>query len=742
VPTSVAGTILATKLRAPPARSGLLARSPLVVGLGGADARPLTLVTAPAGSGKTTLLAAWAASPERPGPFAWLALDEADDDPVRFWAYVIAALREVWPGVGNGALAHLGMRPVRLVEDVVPSLLNEIARRDGTAVLVLDDLHLVARPDVHASLALLVERLPPNLRIAIASRSEPPLPIARLRARRALAEVSGTDLRFTDQEAAELISEVLGRRLAQADVAVLQQRTEGWAAGLYLAALSLRGREDTAAFIAQFAGDHRHLVDYLGGEVLAGQPPARRRFLLRSSVLSRLSAPLCDAVLGGDGAAEQLDAIRRENLFLVGLDESGTWFRYHHLFAELLRHELARIAPGETPQLHARASEWHERHGQPAEAIEHSLAGGDADRASRLVAAHWNDVFNRGELGTVGRWLDALPAGAVAGHPELCTAGAWLALDGGHLDDVGRWIDAADAALAGWPDDEELAAGVDVLHAVHDFKLGRLGAAAEAAESVLRRRLDAPAFPHTVGNLILAAARHWHGVADPEPPLVRALELARAEGNELAVAYASGYHAAVEAGRGDRWAAEDRLAAAHAQLELPGVREHFVTSLARLAAAEIALDSGDLALAEAHAGAAVELADRGGGLPERAAARLALARARHARGGSAAGRPLVEEARRMLARCPDPGRLALDVDRTERALRRTPGRPAHELGDLTDRELAVARLLRSELTLREIAGALRVSQNTVKTHLRGIYRKLDATTRDEAVARGRALGLW
>ena len=742
MPPTVAGTILATKLHAPPARPELLERSPLLAGLRVAATRPLTLVTAPAGSGKTTLLAAWSASEDAPGPCAWLALDEADDDPVRFWVYVVAALREIWPDVGEAALGHLRVRPVRLGADVVPSLLNDVAGREETVVLVIDDLHLVSHPDVHASLALLVDRLPPTLRVTIASRSEPPLPVARMRARGELSELSGADLRFSDEEAADLLGEVVGHRLEAGDVEILQQRTEGWAAGLYLAGLSLRGRQDAARFIAQFAGDHRHLVDYLGGEVLSDQPPARRRFLLRTSVLARLSAPLCDAVLETDDAAAELDEIRRSNLFLVALDDTGTWFRYHHLFADLLRHELARTAPGEMAGLHARAADWHEANDRPAEAVHHALAGGHSERAVELVAASWNDVFNRGELDSVTRWLDALPAEAVDDHPGLCTARAWLALDGGRLDEVERWIDAADRALAWWPPDEAMAARVDVLHAVHDFKRGRLGSAIEAAESVLRRDVEEPAFPHTVGNLILAAARHWHGDGEAEEPLGRALALARSEGNELAVAYASGYLATVEVERGDRWAAEDRLDAARAGLELPGVREHFVSSLARLAAAEIALDRGDLERAEEEGAAAVELADRGGGLPERAAARLALARARHAIDGAQAGRPLVGEAGRILARCPDPGRLALDVERTERALRRSPGRAAPEVGDLTDRELAVARLLRSELTQREIAGALRVSQNTVKTHLRGVYRKLDATSREEAVARGRDLGLW
>jgi LuxR family maltose regulon positive regulatory protein len=661
---------------------------------------------------------------------------------VRFWAYVVAALREVWPDAGAATLPHLEVRPVRLHEDVVPSLLNDVGGRDEEAVLVLDDYHVLSSPVVHDSVARLLDRLPPNLRVAIASRTEPPLPVARLRARGMLAEVRAEDLRFDDIEAAELLNDALGLGLAPAQVHRLQLRTEGWAAGIYLAALSLRGRVDADAFIAQFAGDHRHLVDYLGGEVLAGLSPRTRRFLLRTSILSRLSAGVCDAVLQSDEAAELLAEIGRSNLFLTALDATGTWHRYHHLFADLLRHELERTMPADVPALHLRASEWHRAHGEPSDAIAHALAGGALERARDLVAAHWNEHFNRGELDTVTRWLDALPDREVHAHPALCTARAWLGLDAGDLVGVGRWIDAADRALAWWPADEAMAAQVDVLHAVHGFKTGRLGAAMGVAAGVLDRTLDDPVFPHTVASVILGAARHWRGDDGADAALERALRLAEDAGNDLAATYALGYLALRDARRGDAWAAEERLAAARPRLQRPAVGEHFVAAISHLAASDAALLRGDLEAAAREGELAVELADRGGGLPERAAVRLALAEARQPVGGTTEARQLVADANRMLARCPDPGALADAAERGVRALRRSQGRRAPELGDLTDRELAVGRLLRSELSVPEIASALRVSENTIKTQVRAVYRKLDATTRGEAVLRGQELGLW
>ena len=562
------------------------------------------------------------------------------------------------------------MRPVRLGADVVPPLLNDVAGREETVVLVIDDLHLVSHPDVHASLALLVDRLPPTLRVTIASRSEPPLPVARMRARGELSELSGTTA-LLRRGGPDLLGEVVGRRLATGDVEILQRRTEGWAAGLYLAGLSLRGRQDPARFIAQFAGDHRHLVDYLGGEVLSDQPPARRRFLLRTSVLARLSAPLCDAVLDTDDAAAELDEIRRSNLFLVALDDTGTWFRYHHLFADLLRHELdARLParwPGCTraPPIGTRPTTGRRRRSTtPSRAVTPTARWSSSPRPGTTSSTVASSTASRtGSTPCPPRPSTATRASARRARGSRSTAAGSTRSSAGSTRPTARW-------RGGRPTRRWRRASTCCTPST-TFKRGRLGSAIEAAESVLRRDVDEPAFPHTVGNLILAAARHWHGDGEVEEPLGRRSpsrgRRQRAGGRvrERLPGDGRGGARGQVGGRGPARRSEGGPRAPRR----PGA----LRLLARaLAAAEIALDRGDLERAEEEGAAAVELADRGGGLPERAAARLALARARHAIAGAQAGRPLVGEAGRILARCPDPGRLALDVERTERALRRRP----------------------------------------------------------------------
>jgi LuxR family maltose regulon positive regulatory protein len=365
-----------TKLHAPALRSGLVARPALLARLVAGHERKLTLVCAPAGWGKSTLLGAWSASPEEARPFAWVLLDRADSDPVRFWRYVIGALRSVRPGLGTAPLAALGSAGRDVVDVVVAPLINELGALASPLVLVLDDYHLVRGEAVHASLGFLLRHLPATLHLAIATRVDPPLPVGGLRAAGALTEIRAADLRFDEEEAEELLNGSLALGLDPHDVELLRARTEGWAAGLQLAALSARTMEDRHAFASEFAGSDRLVGDYLR-ELLADQPPSRREFLLRTSVLERLCAPLCDAVTERGDSGEQLQAIDRANLFLVALDRRGEWFRYHHLFRELLRHELMRTVPGLVSDLHRRALAWHREYGDVEEAIAHAAAAGE-----------------------------------------------------------------------------------------------------------------------------------------------------------------------------------------------------------------------------------------------------------------------------------------------------------------------------------------------------------------------------
>ncbi|HEV2824664.1 MAG TPA: helix-turn-helix transcriptional regulator, partial [Actinomycetota bacterium] len=444
--TAERDALLATKLHVPRSRSGFVARPRLADRLAPAQGGEVTLVCAPAGFGKTALLADWARGGRR--PVAWLSLDEGDNDPARFWRHAIAALDEIRPGVAEPVAALLqGLQPASF-EAVVTALVNQLAGVAEEVVLVLDDYHLIQSPPVHASLGFLIDHLPPQLQLVVASRADPPLPLARLRARGQLSELREGDLRFTLEEAAELLHSAVGPELPEVAVAVLQERTEGWAAGLQLAALSLQGHADPAGFVEGFSGGHRYVLDYLTEEVLARQPDHLVRFLLETSVLERLSGPLCDAVTGHTDSQRHLEQAERANLFLVPLDEVRRWWRYHHLFADLLRARLQQQQPERVPELHASAAAWSEQHGLVDDAVRHALAAGDAVWAARLIEGHFDAMLWRSEDVTFRRWLEALPAELVRSRPRLCLAQAHGALLSGRLEAVEPHLADAERASA------------------------------------------------------------------------------------------------------------------------------------------------------------------------------------------------------------------------------------------------------------------------------------------------------
>jgi LuxR family maltose regulon positive regulatory protein len=675
-------------------------------------------VSAPAGWGKTTLLAEWATDPREQRPFTWLALDRADNDPVRFWGYVIEALRTLEPSLASTSLASLGVPGTDPVEVVLPSLLNELADLPRHVVLVLEDYHLIQAADVHAGLAFFVERLPPTVELAIATRLDPPLPLPRLRARGEMLEFRASELRFGANEAEELLTAAIGNQLADEDVERLVSRTEGWAAGLYLAALSLTGREDPRGFIEAFAGDDRHIVDYLGGEVLDGLEAETRDFLVRTSILERISAPLCDHLLGSRDAAATLLEIERANLFLVPLDGRREWYRYHHLFADLLRHELERSEPDAVPDLHRRAAEWLGANGAVDDAIRHALAAGDAETAARLVAEMWRVSFNRGELATVDRWLDDLPELIVRTTPDLCLARAWVLMDRGRPHEAEQWLLEAPAEPEGV-----------VLHAVLCFKLGKLTHAESVAREALRRApVDSP-LGLPVAYCILGIALYYRGeLSEAEPCLLEAARLALAGSNTLARIYALGYLALVRLDSGDEPSARVSAEEALKYAVTPPASEHFVSAMVLLANGRL---HGDKAALEQ----AVALARRGAAPIEVAAALAGLGEARR-------DPATLQDALGLLADCEDPGRVPELIEEALIRLRgRAPGPRRRLAGDLSERELAVLRMFPGEESLREIASTLYLSQNTIKTHSRSIYRKLGVSSRGEAVARGRELGL-
>jgi LuxR family maltose regulon positive regulatory protein len=380
---------------------------------------------------------------------AWLSLDQRDNDPALFWTYLLGALNTAGQGVGASALSLLQSHQPPS-EAALATLLNDLDALSNDVVLVLDDYHVIEARDVQDGMAFLLEHLPPQIHLVIASRADPALPLARLRGRGELVEIRATDLRFTPDEAASYLNQVMGLVLTAADVAALEERTEGWIAALQLAALSLQGREDMAAFIAGFAGDDRYIVDYLAEEVLQRQPEHVHHFLLQTSILDRLSGPLCDAVTGQEGGKAKLAALERGNLFLAPLDSRRQWYRYHQLFADVLQAHLVDEQPGDVPDLHLRASAWFEQNGEPAEAIRHALAARDFERAADLVELAIPTMRRTRQEAAMRGWLKALPDEVFRRRPVLSVGLAGAMLAGGELEgvetrlrDAERWLDTA-----------------------------------------------------------------------------------------------------------------------------------------------------------------------------------------------------------------------------------------------------------------------------------------------------------
>src|ERR687894_821876 len=394
--------ILATKLYVPPPQSRVVLRTRLTERLDEGLHRRLTLISAPAGFGKTTLLSEWLASCERPA--VWLSLDEGDNDPTRFLAYLVAALRTVATDIGEGVLGGLQSPQPPPTETILTALLNEINAIPDDFVVVLDDYHLIDARPIDDALAFLLEHLPPRMHLVVATREDPHLPLSRLRVRGQMSELRAAYLRFTPSEAAEFLVGVMGLSLSAEDIAALEDRTEGWIAGLQLAALSMRGREDVAGFIRAFAGDNRYVVDYLVEEVLQRQPERVRSFLLQTSVLERLSGPLCDAVTDQEEGRGMLGALKRGNFFVVPLDDKRQWYRYHQLFADVLRAHLLDEQPTRVPDLHRRASAWYERHGEPDEVIRRRLVLSAVYAGVLLLSGELEGVEAR--LRDAERWLE------------------------------------------------------------------------------------------------------------------------------------------------------------------------------------------------------------------------------------------------------------------------------------------------------------------------------------------------
>jgi len=419
-------------------RPNLVARPRLRDVLAAGEGSALTLVSAPAGFGKTTLLGEWFSDHSEGGErsVAWLSLDETDNDPVRFLTYLVSALRTVEEGIGEGVLASLRSPQPPPIKAAVGALVNELAELPREITVVLDDYHLISSEPVHDATSFLLEHLSENAHLVVSGRMDPPLLLSKLRARNQMTEIRAADLRFTTEEATAFLGDVMGLALSAADVSALEEVTEGWVAALQLAAISMRHREDVSGFVEAFSGSNRHVLDFLAEEVLERQPRDVSGFLLTTSVLESMSAPLCDALTGRNDGQGMLERLERENLFVVPLDDERRWYRYHHLFADVLRSRLQREQPERIRELHRRAAAWYERNGWSSEAVRHALAAQEHDRAADLVEDVARKMWNRGEVMTLLGWLEALPEETKRRRPQLLLQYAAALLWVGRLDDV------------------------------------------------------------------------------------------------------------------------------------------------------------------------------------------------------------------------------------------------------------------------------------------------------------------
>jgi LuxR family transcriptional regulator, maltose regulon positive regulatory protein len=735
-----------SKLQAPVQRRRVNRPDVLALCLG--SPRKLTLIRAPAGWGKSTLLAEWHAAQADTRRFAWLALDRGDNDPVRFWSYLIEALRSQHPPVGADSLPLLEAPRVDVVRDLLPALSTELTTLPKPTVLVLDDYHLVTNPEIDEALAFFVSHLPQGLELAVASRTEPPLPLARLRGRGELVEIDAGDLGFSTQDAEHLLNDLLGLGLQRGAVARLQERTEGWAAGLYLASLSLRGRGDTEEFIEAFAGDDRQVVDYLSAEVMAGLPGELRSFLLRTSILDRFSAALCDAVAEREDSRQVLRELERSNFFLIPLDTKREWYRYHHLFAELLRQELRLVAPQEISGLHRRAYTWHRELGPPSDAIHHATAAGDATEASDLILEHWIETRNLARWETLLTWLAGLPPDVVIRDPRLCLVRATTLQEMGRLDEANHWLDLAERAEGLdtlWAGPDSAAMGVAACRAIGQYFFGDAAGIRATAAPILalgppRAGYWNSALLTTLGTAQFVGGRH----SDAALTLEQAARFAEDSGHILALIHALGWSAVVQLESHEPEHARRSLARIDSLLDRhTGLSAYFGTAMAHLARGAMYAHDGHLDQADDELARGNALAHRGAAAFEQVYAFLAQARVAVRRGDRPAAVDLLSRARRAVDSCVDAGTLSDLASRAERILhaavptgRRLPGTET-----LTDRELVVLRLLSSDLTQREIAAHLHVSFNTVKSQTKSIFRKLCVTTRSEAVERARVSGL-
>jgi len=726
----------------PRVQPGVVRRPRLLRSLDRGRAAALTLVDAPVGYGKTMLMRSWCA--EHPTPVAWVTLDEGDADPVRLWTYVASAVDRVAEGLGRPVLRRLAV-PGAPIEPAVEQLLNGLHTYARPLAIVLDDLHLLGGEPSFRSIGHALGRLPENVRVLAATRSDPPIRLARLRVRGGLSEIRARELAFTVEEARELLVRREGIELTDEFLGLLVERTEGWPAGLYLAALWLRDLADPREGVRAFAGSHGAVAEYLAGEVLELLAPDTKDFLLRTSVLGRFTPELCDAVLGRQDSAAVLAELRRSNVFIVSLDGRGEWYRYHHLFGELLRLELAEARLAEPAALHRRAAAWYRGRGLVEDAIEHAAAGGDPAIVAELLAEHEVELFQSGRVELFLTWIKRLPPELLLEHPSLPAFGVLAAGQLGRpAVELQQLLTVAERAR-----DKRPASWTPLLEAIVEVtRVAFLETDAAAAIEHARRAVTAAQADATSTFTVAALASLSNALffagdlAQARTVALEAVERPEAPERPGGYVAALALLAAIDAEQRRTASAAAWARQAIACAQETGQADLWPVALAHLALASALARTGRLAEADREAARGERLRRAPQPTTAHAHALLVLAEVRATRSLPARAANDLERARAMISELPDPGRLPALADRVQKMLDAEPASSQQgPIEEPSDGELAVLRYLSTDLSLREIGGRLYVSLNTVKTHTRELYRKLGVHSRAEAVTRAATLGL-
>jgi LuxR family maltose regulon positive regulatory protein len=675
-------SVLSTKLYIPPTRVDLVTRPRLIEKLRACVRRPdcFTLVSGPAGFGKTTLLSEFVTRLQQ--PVAWISLDEEDNDPARFWTYLITACQSILGDVGESALELFGA-PQPLPKNTIPTILiNDFAAQEHSIALVLDDYHEIQSPSIHDSLLFLLDHLPNSLHVIVSTRIDPPWPLARFRARNQMSEIRARELRFNVEESTEFLNRTMGLNLSVEEVAALEDQTEGWAAGLQLAALSIQGRGDISAFIKEFTGSHLYVADYLSVEVLNRQPEQVRNFLLQTSILDRMTAELCDHLMARSDSQAMLRQLENANLFLVSLDEQRHWYRYHHLFAELLRNQLRELAPGQIPVLHRRAAGWYEQHGFVSEAIKHALAAGDQRQTARIIEQNAMAALMRGDSITVLNWISSI-ATLVGERPWLGIYQSWALLITGEIEPIETRLQAAENWIEAHlteADAQELGFHIAAIRALVAGRRGHAQQAVDLARQALEELPESETAIRSIVTFTLGDTSWSIGdLAGARRAFEQASRIDRTEDSPLAALLALSSVGVLLTEQGELQRAAEAFRKVIQMATQPNRRIRPVAAVACLGLSVLEYEWNDLEKAGRDAQQALELGARWGNPDTLANAHLALARKQHARGDRAGALESLRQAEN-LARGPGVTpwsglrvdafrvRLWLDQDNLEAAL--------------------------------------------------------------------------